>query len=87
MKRSRLSRVSFKRMIEMREYSKKRKSFLSDRPICEKCNRRPSKDVHHKHGRLAGNYLNELTWAALCRTCHDEIHNAPGQARRTGWIV
>lgn len=87
MKRTRLRPMSDRRKRELKEYTAKRAAFLAQRPTCEKCGRRQSCDVHQKAGRSGGNYLRVETWAALCRRCHDCIHQKPGEARRTGWLV
>lgn len=86
MKRTRIRPMSEKRQKESRQYSKQRTAFLAARPACERCNKRPSRDVHHKAGRSGSNYLDEATWAALCRHCHTAIHERPGQARAEGWL-
>ena len=46
-----MRRVSKKRMSDLREYSKKRSSFLATLPLCEVCAKAKSVDVHHKKGR------------------------------------
>lgn len=94
LKRTPLRRMSKKRRRESVIYSEKRKIFLQSHPWCEvavgvatECvggNR--STDVHHVAGRLGGNYLDESTWKASCRSCHDWIHNHPGQARQRGLL-
>lgn len=50
------------------------------------CFNRPQ-DVHHKAGRLGGNFLNESTWLPVCRTCHDWIHAHPKEARALGLLA
>jgi hypothetical protein len=68
-------------------YSRKRRQFLTAHPVCERCHTKKATDVHHKAGRLNGNYLNVATWCALCRTCHDWIHTHPSLAREKGWLI
>lgn len=82
-----IPRVSSRRRSENRIYSAKRKEFLAARPTCEVCDLAPSRDVHHKAGRLGGNLNNEATWLAVCRGCHDWIHVHPSQARAQGLLV
>lgn len=79
--------MSAKRQAAAKEYATKRTAFLKSKPACERCQRRPSRDIHHKAGRHGTNYLDESTWAALCRYCHMEIHDHPSEARRTGWLT
>ena len=68
-----------------------RKNFLATRPLCEVCTkvkmdrRNQSTDVHHKKGR-GKYYLDEDTWLATCRQCHDEIHKNPIWARKMGYL-
>ncbi len=88
-RRARVKRVSERRRKEGAEYAKKRKAFLAARPRCEAAPlacRQPSTDVHHraKRGR---NYLDESTWIAVCRTCHDWIHAHPKEARELGLLA
>lgn len=44
-------------------------------------------DVHHMKGRLDGNYLDDLTWLPVCRSCHDWIHTHPKEARALGLLA
>lgn len=48
--------------------------------------RRTATDIHHVKGRLGGNYLDVSTWMAVCRTCHDWIHQHPKEARAAGML-
>lgn len=77
--------MSKKRQKESREYSKKRLWFLTEFPLCEACMTAKSTDVHHIAGRGI-NYLNEDTWLATCRKCHDKIHREPIWAREKGYL-
>ena len=76
-----ISPVSKKRQVEMDEYSKKRKAFLALKPQCEAylvgtCTR-TSTDVHHLYSGKDRDkyYLNISTWKAVCRNCHNYIHD------------
>ena len=85
LKRTALSPVSKKQQKKLREYSKLRKEYLEEHPLCECGCGRKSRDIHHKAGR--GSNLNRVeTWMAVCRPCHDEIHACPSVARKRGWI-
>ncbi len=70
----------------MKLYAAARLPFLADRPKCERCQKNKAEEVHHKHGRTGRNFLDQTTWAALCHSCHMEIHERPGQARAAGWL-
>lgn len=73
-------------------YGKERRAFLMLHPLCDACReidptkQRGSTDVHHRHGRTGKNYLDQSTWLAVCRPCHDWIHTHPGQARAKGLL-
>jgi len=70
------------------EYSKKRKIFMIENPLClvnlpDRC-MRISTDIHHRKGR--GIYLlDESTWLACCRSCHQFIEEHPEIAKTMGW--
>ncbi len=102
LRRSRIKPMSKKRQRESKAYSLLRAAFLENKPKCEACfhvtgygmftakgrdmlaNR--SCDVHHIRGRTGGNYLNTDTWLAVCRKCHNWIHNHPQDARMIGLL-
>jgi hypothetical protein len=70
-------------------YSQQRKLFLTYKPMCEAhipgiCTQ-VSTDVHHKKGRLGGNYLDTTTWLSVCRACHDYIETNPLFAKEEGF--
>jgi hypothetical protein len=88
-----LKRVSNRRRAEMAIYSKERSFFLQLHPLCDACRvidptkQRASCDIHHKKGRTGPNYLDQATWMAVCRPCHDFIHSHPSVARKTGLLL
>lgn len=82
-----LPKMSKRRQRESRIYTCKRKAFLEEHRYCQIevcCVASLSTDVHHTKGRLGGNYLDETTWLAACRRCHDWIHTHPSEARAAG---
>jgi 4-alpha-glucanotransferase len=81
-----MRKVSKKRVQVNREYSVRRKAFLEAHPRCQRCDSFRSQDVHHKKGRLGGNLLDQGTWVALCRSCHDWIHAHPKYSRSIGLL-
>lgn len=85
-KAGRLASVSERRKAALYEYGKRRKKFLAARPKCQACYKSPSRDVHHVHGRYGSAYLDVNTWMAVCRHCHDWIHQHPKDARVRGWL-
>jgi len=77
---------SSKKMKEDIEYSKKRKSFLLAHPMCEarisNCTGNSS-EVHHTYvgSNRSKYFLVEETWIAICRNCHNWIHEHSKEAR------
>lgn len=75
-----ISPVSTKRRGEMDTYSKLREAFLVVKPHCEAklvgCTG-VSTDVHHLYsGKDREKYYLQIgTWKAVCRNCHNYIHD------------
>jgi hypothetical protein len=78
----------FKRSGRLRYASPKRQSeYKALHPMCEKCKKAKSQDIHHKAGRV-GRYLCDYSlFAALCRACHYFLHANGREARKQGWII
>ena len=71
------------------EYSKLRKEWLPNYPMCQakinKCTLK-STDVHHKKGR--GKYLLDTnTWLSVCRNCHTWIELNPEDSKELGFSI
>lgn len=72
--------ISKKRQVEMDEYSVKRNLFLIANPKCQAklsgCTS-DAIDVHHLYSGKDRNkyYLQISTWKAVCRSCHNFIHD------------
>lgn len=91
MKRTPLRRVSKKRRAEAVIYNAKGKGFMEANPLCNACwkifGRLPYPSTDRHHAALRGpNYLNEETWIAVCRECHDWIHSNARAARVLGLL-
>lgn len=91
MKKTRLHRRSKKLQSEMRKYRKEKAEFLEKNIWCEfpASDGRPSclnrsVDVHHINGREGKKLRDQSNWVAVCRFCHDYIHNNGKEARRLG---
>ena len=75
-----ISPVSKKRQVEMDEYSKKRLAFLALHNNCQAklvgCTGKAT-DVHHLYSGKDRDkhYLEMSTWKAVCRNCHNYIHD------------
>ena len=55
--------------------------------MCQICGKAYSRDVHHRAGRYGGLLNDTLWWMALCRTCHDWVHDHSREARKLGYLV
>ena len=71
------------------KYSKLRRVFLTDYPMCQaalpRCTHK-STDVHHKKGR--GTYHNDITtWLSVCRNCHTWIESNAPEAIELGFSI
>ena len=54
-------------------WQKTRERFLEEQPICERCKKRLSRDVHHLHYDSIGHERRQDV-LVICRECHAEIH-------------
>jgi hypothetical protein len=71
------------------KYSKLRREFLTNYPMCQaalpRCTHKSS-EVHHKKGR--GIYHNDVnTWLSVCRNCHNWIESNPIDAQELGFLI
>jgi hypothetical protein len=69
-------------------YSISRVKFLNDHPMCHAhidahCTKFAT-EVHHKKGRIAEYYLDQLFWLPTCHWCHVWITNHPQEAIEMG---
>jgi hypothetical protein len=74
---TKIKRASDKRAKEEPKYRKLSRKFLSENTFCQAkligC-KGLATDCHHSSGRIT-DYLNVLTFIAVCRECHNKIHN------------
>ncbi len=83
--------VSSKRKKKDAEYSKLREKYLTENPLCmvkvNGCSHGAT-DVHHTYAGANRDafYLVQSTWKAVCRNCHNYIHEHPEDARTMGWL-
>lgn len=80
---------SKKRAKQEKEYSDKRKIFMSTHPMCQAnisglCTQQ-STDVHHMAGRVGNLLLDDSLWLAVCRSCHTWIELNPVEATSMGF--
>jgi len=88
-KKQKLNPKSKKQAILDIAYSKLRKRFLEEHPMCQAhlpgC-QGGATDVHHKSQRCK-NYLVVSSWISICRSCHNWIHFVdPRSARELGLL-
>lgn len=82
-----LRAASKKRQREYNQYAKEKKAYLALHPQCERCKSKKATDLHHKAGRVGQWLCRYEYFAALCRQCHDFLHQYPNEARKAGWII
>jgi hypothetical protein len=89
-----MKRVSDRRKAERKVYLEMRTRFLKEHPLCQigvahavtpGGSQRRSRHVHHVKGR-GPHLLDESTWLATCRACHDWVHSNANEARALGWL-
>lgn len=81
-----MRRVSQKQAKINAEYSRLRKDFLMEHPICEVCHSLPATQVHHKL-RRGINTLNVASWLAVDHLCHAKIEENGKWAREQGYLL
>ncbi len=72
-------------------YTIARVRFLVAHPMCHaridaRCTQKAT-EVHHKAGRIAELYLDELFWLPVCHECHKWIETHPEEAKAMGLSV
>lgn len=75
---------------QQRVYTEQRiplvKKVLSDQPVCIRCFRARSTDVHELKSRARGGSItDESNVVAICRACHNYITTHPAEAEAQGW--
>ena len=62
------------------------KRLLDEHPVCQRCWRQRSVDVHEIKSRARGGSVTDPSnLACLCRACHDLITQNPRKAEEEGW--
>ena len=83
-----MKRMSKKMDKASRFYSKLRKAFLLDHPMCHvksyDCSLQAT-DIHHTKGRDKY-YLDVTTWLPVCRNCHIFVHEHVIESLERGFI-
>ncbi len=81
----RIKSVSDKKLIELKEYRKKRDAYMKANPICQfpSCTLK-SEDLHHVKGRVGALLTDERHFKALCRSHHRWVEENPTDAKSMG---
>ena len=92
LKRSPLRKVSPKQSKRLTAYSRLRKDYLNEHPVCQvKGCANPASDIHHMGdgvGPKRGSNTNNVdTWLATCRPCHVFIESNKSWARANGYLI
>lgn len=97
LKRTPLKKVSRKRSTELSEYSRRKKEYFSaladqqgeENPACEVCAKRLATDWHHVLPLGRGGKLNQPDelMLAVCRTCHNKIHDNMKWTEEQGYLL
>ncbi len=70
--------LSDKRAAQNKVYLTLRKVYMDNHPICEiggvGCTKKAT-DLHHLLGRIGKLLTDVNNFSAVCRNCHDKIHN------------
>lgn len=62
-------------------------ALLAERPLCERCRRARSTDVHEVKTRARGGSITDPSnLACLCRPCHSWVTEHPAAAHAEGWL-
>jgi 5-methylcytosine-specific restriction endonuclease McrA len=80
-----LKQVSDKRKHLNKEYASVRREYFEKHPRCEICENQAS-DIHHKKKR-GKNLSNIDSFMAVCRLCHNRIHDNPAWAKEMGYLI
>ena len=75
---------SVKRSKQEREYVRLRDAYMAGHPLCELCGEAPSRELHHRRGRVGSDLTNADHFAALCSPCHRFATERPAEAIRLG---
>ena len=85
-KKKAIAPVSEKRLGELAEYRVVREKYMKEHPECEVCGEE-SGEIHHKNGRTNKRLTDDKYFLAVCRGCHNFIHDNPKEAREEGYLI
>ena len=83
-----IKKVSQKRNLENKDYTKVRKVFLESLIFCQvKGCKELATEVHHKKGRIGKLLTNISYFLGVCRECHNKIELQPLWAKENGYSL
>ncbi|GII87112.1 hypothetical protein Ssi03_51020 [Sphaerisporangium siamense] len=63
-------------------------ALLAEHPVCERCRRARSVEVHEPRMRSRGvDICDPAECVALCHPCHRWTHDHPAKATTEGWLI
>ena len=78
--------VSTKRAAQNALYRKAKAEYLEEHINCGVCKVIGNLDIHHLFGRRGELLYDKTKFLAVCRDCHNEIHNNPAWAIHNGYL-
>lgn len=86
-KKKYISPISKKQTESLKKYRKLRDEYMANHPKCEVCGK-DSQDLHHKLHVRTGRALTDVKWfMAVCRSCHNKIHENHSWAVKNGYLA
>jgi hypothetical protein len=83
-----IKKVSQKRNLENKDYTKVRKVFLESLIFCQvKGCKGLATEVHHKKGRIGKLLTDTNYFLGVCRECHNKIELEPKWAKENGYSL
>lgn len=87
-KAKKIKQISDKQKKRLEEYEKARDEYMAAHEVCEvRGCYNLANDLHHKAGRVGSLLSDKKYFMAVCRGCHENIHEHPKEAEREGYIV
>lgn len=83
-----INKISKKQKKLLQIYERERDEYMAAHEVCEvKGCGSPANDLHHKAGRVGSLLYDKDYFMAVCRGCHDYIHDYPKEAEKKGYII
>lgn len=82
-----IRKVSKRLSVDLNMYKVIRGRYLNENPICEKCHKQHSDQIHHKKGRENSLLYNDKYFFAVCDPCHKYIEANPEEAKLKRWSL